>query len=402
MGKQLRFGGAVAIGLASMVGAGLFVVFREAYAITPAGFFLALAIAALIAALNAASIYSLASENDRAGGVYSYARRYLSPSISFTAGLAFTLGKIGSVAAIALVFAEYVAQGSRPVAVASIAVMTAINLLGINRTALTAGLIAGASLIFLAVVFTSGFILPDYENQPHRQYLLEGNLDAWNVLQAASVFFFAFAGYARVATLGNEVRDAKRNIPRAVALTLAIVTVLYFALAWQLERVFGQDLHALEQPIFKLAFAARPDFPQWLAVSVFALASLGSMLALLAGVARTAATMAEDGELPKRLSRRNRFGSPLVAQLTIATTASALVFLPDLTWVVGFSSFCVLLYYAIGHLAAMRQARQNKLVTITGMLLCVILAICVPGPAVLAGTALLVLALSFKRVSRAL
>lgn len=400
MSKQLRFGGAVAIGLASMIGAGVFVVFREAYAITPAGFFVALALAALIAALNAATIFSLASENDRAGGVYSYARRYLSRSISFIAGISFTLGKIGSIAAIALVFSEYVAQGSKLLAILAIAVMTFINLLGINRTALAAGLIAGTSLVFLTVVFASAFTLADYENQPQRQYLLEGNFDAWNILQAASVFFFAFAGYARVATLGSEVRDAKRSIPKAIALTLGIVTLLYFAMAWQLERVFGQDLHALEQPIFKLAFAALPQFPHWIAIPVFASAALGSMLALLAGVSRTASTMAEDGELPKKLASRNRFGTPALAELAIATIASALVFLPDLTWVVGFSSCYVLLYYAIGHLAAMRQARQSKVVTVTGMLLCVGLALAVPGPAVLAGAALLVLALLIRRVAR--
>lgn len=401
MTGQLRLGGAIAIGLASMLGAGVFVVFREGYAISPAGFFLSITLGALVAALNARSVYQLAKHIDRPGGVYAYSRVLLSERTSFIAGVAFVLGKIASIAAIGLVFAEYVAEGNRLVAVSVILLLAAVNLAGINRTASVAAVISAVTLAFLGATFSFGFTVSSYADTPHREYLLAGNFDAWHILQAAAIFFFAFAGYARVATLGNEVREAKRNIPRAIIISLSIVTALYFAIGWQLERVFGQDLHVLTLPIQKLAKLAMPALPEWAGLLAVSLATLGSLLALLAGVSRTFATMAEDREAPAFLSKRNRFKAPLWAELAIAFSACGLVFLPSLSWVVGFSSFNVLLYYAIGHLCALKQNGKAKPVAAIGLALNIALALCVPGPAVLFGSALLLTALALRRLLRA-
>lgn len=367
-----------------MIGAGVFVVFREAYAITPGGYYLAFALAALVAALNATSVYRLATQIDRPGGIYAYSRQLVSKPASFLAGSAFTLGKIGSIAAIALVFAEYLADGSKLVAVVAIVSLTLVNLLGINRTALVAAVIASLSMLFLTITVVSSWQVPSYIDSPHREYFLQPNLDGWHVLQAAAIFFFAFAGYARVATLGNEVSKPKTNIPRAIAISLVVVVLLYFAIGWQLERIFGQDLHVLQTPVARLAELAVPWIPAVMVQLIVSVAALGSMLALLAGVSRTVSTMAEDREVPQVLSKRNRFGAPLRAELAIAISACALVFLPTLTWVVGVSSFCVLVYYAIGHIAALKQKQQPQVISLLGLLLCVALVVSIDWPTALA------------------
>jgi APA family basic amino acid/polyamine antiporter len=113
--------------------------------------------------------------------------------------------------------------------------------------------------------------------------------------------------------------------------------------------------------------------------------------------------MAEDAELPQVFGKRNRFGSPWLAEVLIAAGAIILLYSnPYWQWMVGFSSFSVLLYYAIGHVAAFRLSRESKsnvqIVQILGFVLCCALLLAVPGPAVLVSSGILAVALLVRWV----
>lgn len=393
--QQIGLFGAVAIGFASMLGAGVFNVFGAAADKTSA-LFTALFLAALVATLNATSVYQLAKRTSRPGGIYSYARVEWNDTASFIAGLAFVFGKIGSIAAIAYVFGVYVyPEQGLATAAAAIVLLALLNILGINRTALVAAILAIATTAYLLITTTAGIsnaqaVVPQVE-------LFAGPA---GILSAASLIFFAFAGYARVATLGDEVRDPLKNIPRAIAITLIGVLFIYLLVAISLTMTFDGDLDHVSRPF---ALMGSLVFPGWVTLLVVAGASLGSMLALLAGVSRTAATMAEDAELPKLFAKRNRFGSPWFAEVLIAGGAIALLYFnPYWQWMVGFSSFSVLLYYAIGHVAAFRVARQSapksRPIQIVGFILCVALLLAVPGPAIWVSSSILAVALLLRWV----
>ena len=358
--KQIGLAGTLAIGLASMLGAGVFVVFRDAYNFAGEWLYAALALAALVASLNAASVYQLARQIDRPGGTYAYARVYRSETWSFLAGFAFVFGKIGSIAAIALVFGEYAWPAQKQLAaVLAILVMVIVNVLGIQRTAGVAAVLSVITTGFLIFTIVAGSSpLAGLPRQFATYLPLElPTLPGWGIVTGASLIFFAFAGYARVATLGNEVRDAKKNIPKAIALSLGGVLVIYLLLTTMLIKVLGEKLATSEAP-FIAYFNALGFHLDWLVLAVASVASLGSILALLAGVSRTAAEMSSDRELPKFFEARNRFGSPWVAEVVIAVGASALVFVGDLSSVIGFSSFSVLFYYAVAHLSALAQPTE--------------------------------------------
>lgn len=403
--NQLRLGGAIFIGLASMLGAGVFVVFRDAYAISAGLIFVAIAVAGVVAILNSASVYRLAQAVDRPGGVYAYSRVYLNDSASFLSGFAFVFGKIGSIAAIAMVFTEYVLpeQGIWPSALAII-VLAAINISGIQRTAAVATVLAVTTFTFLAVVIVASFTSIETTLGLQVALMAETELPSLlAILQGASVVFFAFAGYARVATLGNEVAEPRRNIPRAIVVSLGLVLVIYVLLALALLTKLGPLIATIQAPIGYVATQSIAGLPFWVPASVAALASLGSMLALLAGVSRTAASMSEDLELPKVFARRNAKGSPWVAEVVIAAGAIALTSAGNLSWVIGFSSFSVLFYYAVGHLAAYRQVKSfglQRLVAILGFVLCAALSFAVPGPAALVSVVILGFALVARKLFR--
>jgi APA family basic amino acid/polyamine antiporter len=386
----LSLSDAVFIGIAAMLGAGVFVVFGPAGDLAGNLLPLAILIAALVAYLNAASISQLARELPVLGGAYAYGRHHLGHGWGFTAGIAFLVGKIGSAAAIALTFGSYLLpQHATLVALGGIAAMAGINILGVNRTAFGSKIIGSITLIFLLALAVAAFWA---EPQPSAS-LAAGS--APGVLTAAALFFFAFAGYARVATLGGEVKDASRNIPRAIAISLAIVLASYLLLAGALQYQLGVALSGTVTPLADLA--SRTGLMPVAAVAIFAaVAALGSLLALLAGMSRTAAAMAQDGELPRGLAREAKSGAPWLAETLIAALAALLVLTGDVVWAIGVSAFAVLSYYAIANLAAYRQpaaiAGRAKWLNLLGLCICLVLAGSVPPASIALGAGTVVLA----------
>lgn len=374
MKRQLSQLDAVFIGLAAMLGAGVFVVFGPAAALAGSWLQFAIVLAAIVAYLNASTIAQLAAVVSRPGGTYAYGRHYLSENWGFLAGAAFLMGKIGSAAAIALVFASYLTPGIEILTASlAIVVMALINILGVNRTAFGSKILAGITIAFLVVLVVAAAFAPA------TNVWLEPPTGI-GVLTAASLFFFAFAGYARVATLGDEVVDSRRNVPRAIIISLGIVFVIYLSLGWLVENRLGTLVIGSVTPLADLSAVA---FGSGAFVFVFAaVAALGSLLALLAGMSRTAATMAEDGELPKVLATRSKNGTPWIAEWFIALISVLLAASGSFALTIGLSSFAILVYYAIANLAAYRQpaveAKRSKVWNIFGLLLCLLLAFSVP------------------------
>lgn len=396
--QKLTLTDAVFIGLAAMLGAGVFVVFGPAASYAGAALPLAILIAAIVAYLNAGSVAQLAKAVTRSGGGYSYARVYISKNFSFLAGSAFLVGKIGSSAAIALTVATYLTPDHVVLtAIGAVVVMTAINLAGINRTALGSKVLATITIAFLLTLVIAGFALPAAAAQ------LETGSPI-GILSAAALFFFAFAGYARVATLGGEVQNSDRNVARAIWISFAIVLAIYLTLSLILTEKLGSNLAFTVTPLADLA--AKTFLGGGFVWLFAAFAGLGSLLALLAGMSRTAAEMALDLELPKPFAKRLSNNAPVVAELTIAGLVIVLVSTGGILLSLGISSFAVLLYYAITNFAAFRQPSADttrpKALNLLGLALCLLLALSVPFAGLVAGAGLLTGAMLLRWGLRAL
>ncbi len=381
-----------------MLGAGVFVIFGPAAYYAGSALPLSILLAALVAYLNAGSVAQLAAVVERSGGGYAYARVYVSKNFGFLAGSSFLVGKIGSSAAIALTVATYLAPNHALVtAIGAVILMTTINLAGINRTAAGSKILATITIIFLATLVFAAISLPvATTSMPSGTPI--------GVLSAAALFFFAFAGYARVATLGGEIRHSTRNVAKAIWISLATVLGIYLTLSLVLTNKLGADLPLTVTPLADLA--ART----WLGgeyIWIFAaIAGLGSLLALLAGMSRTAAEMASDGELPNAFAKKLPNGTPIFAELVVASMAIALVATGGIMLSLGISSFAVLLYYAITNFAAFRQplaeTKRSKLLNLLGLALCLLLAMSVPIEGLIAGTSILTLVMLLRWGLRAL
>ncbi|WP_327325457.1 amino acid permease [Streptomyces sp. NBC_01210] len=391
---------AVVIGLGSMVGAGIFVALGPAASAAGSGLLLGLALAAVVAYCNAMSSARLAALYPASGGTYVYGRERLGAFWGYLAGWAFVVGKTASCAAMALTVGAYAWPGqAHAVAVAAVVALTAVNYGGIQKSAwLTRAIVAVVLAVLAAVVVVSlGSGAADFERLD-----VGADASAGGVLQAAGLLFFAFAGYARIATLGEEVRDPARTIPRAVPLALGIALVVYVCVAVSVLSVLGAgDLGRATAP---LSDAVRAAGAQWLAPVVrvgAAVAALGSLLALILGVSRTTLAMARDGHLPEALAAVHpRFQVPHRAELAVGAVVAVMAATADVRGAIGFSSFGVLVYYTIANASAWTLSSRSRVVASTGLVGCLVLAFALPLSSVAAGAAVLAVGAAVYGVRR--
>ncbi|MFD9102317.1 APC family permease [Streptomyces virginiae] len=397
--RTLGVSDAVVVGLGAMVGAGVFAAFAPAAAAAGGALLGALAVAALVAYCNADSSARLAARYPASGGTYVYGRERLGPFWGYLAGWGFVIGKTASCAAMALTVGAYVWPGhEHAVAVAAVVAVTAAGYGGVQKSARIARLIVAAVLSVLAAVvvvcLSSGAAASERLGGP--------DWTVFGLLQGAGLLFFAFAGYARITTLGEEVRDPERTIPRAVPIALGIALLVYAAVAVALLSVLGVE--ALAASSAPLADAVRAAGAAELAPVVrvgAALAALGSLLALVLGVSRTVLAMARDGHLPRALAAVHpRHQVPHHAELAVGAVVAVLAATADLRGAIGFSSFGVLAYYAIANASAwtLDSGVKGRAVAAVGLSGCVVLACALPLASVVAGAAVLALGAAAYRV----
>ncbi|MFE7620948.1 APC family permease [Streptomyces sp. NPDC057496] len=391
--RRLGVFDAVVIGLGSMIGAGVFVAPAPAAGAAGSGLLIGLVLAAVVAYCNATSSARLAARHPESGGTYVYGRERLGDFWGHLAGWGFIIGKTASCAAMSLVVGSYVWPGREHlVAVAAVVALTALNCVGVHRSARLTRVVVAFVLAVLAAVVAAGL---GGGTADAGRLAVGADATVGGVLQAAGLLFFAFAGYARIATLGEEVRDPRRTIPRAIPLALGIALFVYAAVAVTLLAVLGPD--RLAHSPAPLAEAARAAGVPGLVPVVragAAVAALGSLLALVLGVSRTVLAMARDRHLPHALAAVHpRFGVPHRAELVVGAVVAVVAATADVRGAIGFSSFGVLVYYAVANASAWTlgpdEGRPPRAVPVIGLAGCLLLAFALPSASVVSGAAVL-------------
>ena len=404
LARRLTTADAVTIGLSSMIGAGVFAAVGPAAAVAGTWLLVGLLLAAGVAFCNATSSAQLAALYPESGGTYVYARRRLGDYWGFLAGWGFIVGKSASLAAMALTFGAYVAPGlARPLAIAAVLALTIVNYFGVHKTARLALVIVVLVLVVLSVVVAASLTGGQSSTRNLTTAAPGGVL---GVLRAAGLLFFAFAGYARIATLGEEVRDPNVTIPRAIPIALGIVVLVYLiVMGTALLAVGPQALGEAQAPLAAAVAAGR-----WSEVAPVvrigaAVASAGVLLSLLAGVSRTTLSMARRREMPSLLDAVHPVHrTPHRAEFTAAAVVCMVVAVADLRGAIGFSSFAVLTYYGLANASAWTlsedERRWPRWVAGAGVTGCLLLAFTLPIGAVVGGTGLLVLGSVVWRTTR--
>jgi APA family basic amino acid/polyamine antiporter len=349
----------------------------------------------VVAVCNALSSAQLAALHPSSGGAYVYGRERLGPTWGFLAGWGFVFGKTASCAAMALAIGSYLAPSyAKAIALGSVVVMSVTNYLGVTRTAKTVSILVPSVVAVLLLVVVGGFGSDAFDPASLWHPAPSG---ASGILQAGALIFFAFAGYARIGTLGEEVRRPERTIPRAMILAVAISLVLYTLVGVSALGTLGAErLSTSVSPLTEVTRVAGWGWADVLVRSTAVVAAGGALLTLLAGVSRTVFAMAQNRDLPRWLGAvHERRKTPYRAEIVVGVSVMVLLMLTNLLGAVGFSSFLVLWYYAVANLAALRltptERRWPRFLSGLGLVGCLALGLSLAPLTVVAGAGVLLL-----------
>ena len=418
--RTVHLRGAVLLGLGSILGTGVFVSLGLAAGIAGPAAILGTILAALLAGANGLSSAQLAAIHPVSGGTYEYGYRVLRPVLGFAAGWMFLIAKSASAATAALGFAGYLLEAFpslpwAPRIVAELAVLglTLIVLGGVRRSNRANVVLVGLAVTALVAFVVAGAPRASEHAGEHLAPFFApegGESPLGALLHATALLFVAYTGYGRIATLGEEVREPRRVIPRAIAVTLAVslalyATVMTVAVAAVGAPTFAEATRGEAAPLEVVARAfGVPGVPELVAVGAVT-ALLGVLLNLILGLSRVLLAMGRRGDMPSLLARIDETGeTPRPAVWAVAAGIAGLVLLGDirLTW--SLSAFTVLVYYALTNLSALQLSNEERFfprwVSWAGLLGCLSLAFWVESGVWLSGLGLLVVGLVWHGVAR--
>ena len=395
LNRELGLGGAIVTGLGSILGTGAFVSIGLASGQWGDAVLFAIPIAGLVAVFNGLSSAYLAGRFPVAGGTYEFAYETLGPVAGFSAGWMFLLAKTASAASAALGIALYLsAANARVIALAAVGLVTILVASGLRRTTAINILLVSVTVFGLLAFSFAGL------SGANAGWLPVGVVsDGKGVLAAVAFLFVAYTGYGRVATLGEEVKEPARTIPRAVIVTLLAAAFLYMAVELG-GRALGGPNWGSPLALEGLTPASLLDDPYRNIVTVGAVtAMIGVLLNLILGLSRVWLAMGRRGDMPTRLSHLDGRTQPLSAVLLSGATVALVSLVGDIRLAWSFSAFTVLLYYGITNLAAIRLDIR-RWTAWAGLGSCVLLSFFVSIQVWLVGTGLVLLGLIWHRLRR--
>jgi APA family basic amino acid/polyamine antiporter len=393
LGRSIGVVDAVLLGLGAMLGAGVFTALAPAAAAAGPWLPLALTLAAAVATCNAFSAADLATAHPESGGTYVYATARLGRWPGRVAGVAFVAGKTCSAAAAAGALGGYLLpRHAAAVAVLTVAVVTAVNVAGVRWTVTANRVLVAAVLAVLAFVIAAGLASPA---PPPAEVAAAPAGGAYGVLTAAGLLFFAFAGYARIATLGEEVRNPGRTLRLAIPLALGVALAVYLLTALAALHALGPaGLSGSTAPLADVVAASPAARLTPMVRAGAAVAMVSVLLTVLVAISRTVLAMARRADLPRSLAAIGGRGTPWRADLAGGTVAAVVAVLAGPVAAIALSACCVLVYYAITNAAALRLPsagrRWPRWTAYLGVAGCAVLAVSLPWQRVLTTAAVLV------------
>jgi APA family basic amino acid/polyamine antiporter len=335
-------------------------------------------LAAMIALLTALSFAQLTTWQPVEGSGYEYVRQLVSPFAGFLSGRMWMIGNTFAGAAVSLGFGYYLAAAFPwlPVNVVAAVIclgFTTLNFVGIRQSAMLNNVLVVVKLIVLGFFVAFGLFFVNTSNFLPFQPFSSG------VLFGAYYIFFAFAGFARATIIAEEVKDAKRNVPRAVGLSLAISTVVYILVGIVAVGLVGSKNLAASNSPLTFAIGASGSSLAMQVVSVGGLVATASVLLTgILGVSRMAFSMSRRNDLPRRLNLLSaRFGTPYVSIWIVGVVMALLALFVDLQGVVVVSTFALLFWYVLVNLAAFRLKCEKRVcprwLPVLGLSTCLVL-----------------------------
>lgn len=389
--RSLTLKDAVGIGLGAIVGAGIFVVTGIAAGVSGPAFLIGLLIAGVIATCNALSSAQLAAIYPESGGTYEYGYILINPTVGFSAGWMFLISKLAAAGVVAIGFGSYFYQLvpiASPMSFSVLAIigLTLANYFGIKKAGILNLVIVSVTLGSLLYLVFSGIPQVKAENfKPFAPFGMQG------IAEAAALLFFAFTGYARIATLAEEVSEPKKTIPKAIIITIITAIVLYVAISIVAIGVIGTEhMAGSTSPLQVVADALSAPAISIVVTIGASTAMLGVLLSQILGISRMMLAMGRRYDLPPVFQRiHSRYRIPHIGILLTGIIILLLTLLGSFEFIVRAATFTILLYYSITNIAAIKQPKKDrmygKLIPIFGLIGCLAMSVSLPLNVIISG-----------------
>ena len=400
--RVLGLNDAIGVGLGAIIGAGIFVVTGVAAGVSGASFIVGLMIAGLIASFNGLSSAQLAAVYPQSGGTYEYGYQLLNPSFGFSAGWMFIISKLSAAGIVAIGFGSYFHQlvpAFTPLtySIVAVVVLTIANLVGIKKAGTVNQIIVLVTLLSLLYFIVGGIGSVKASNfTPFAPFGIMG------IAESTAILFFAFTGYARIATLAEEVVEPKKTIPRAVIITITSAIVLYAAVSVVATGAIGAEGMSQSKSPLQVASEAMSAPAISVIITIGAsTAMLGVLLSQILGISRMLLAMGRRNDLPHLFEKiHSKTSVPHIGILFTSVVILAITTLGTFDFVVRAATFTILLYYSITNIAAIRQPNQQQLyskaVPYLGLVGCIAMSISLPLSVIISGVALLAIGFAMR------
>lgn len=397
---------AVGVGLGAIIGAGIFVVTGVAAGVAGASFIIGLMIAGVVASFNGLSSAQLATVYPQSGGTYEYGYRLLNPFLGFSAGWMFLLSKMSAAGIVAIGFGSYFYQ-LLPVftpmqySVGAVVMLTIANLWGIQKAGAINNIIVLVTILSLLYFVFGGIGSVKIDNfKPFAPSGLMG------IAESTAILFFAFTGYARIATLAEEVLEPKKTIPRAIIITILTAIVLYAAVSVVAVGTIGPAIMSESpSPLQVAALSMRAPGMNTLVTLGASTAMLGVLLSQIMGISRMLLAMGRRSDLPVFFIRiHTKTHVPHIGIVLTGVIILIITVAGSFEFVVRAATFTILLYYSITNLAAIKQTSDEQLygryIPVLGLIGCLAMSVSLPLNVIISGLMLLLVGFLVRFIVR--
>ncbi len=375
--RTLTLKSSIYLGLSSMIGAGLFNNIATTAKISSYGSILGLLLASTLAIANASSSAQLSSLFPKTGGTYLYANELLGKPYAVVAGTVFIIGKTISCVAIALTVGNYISSVyGKEIGVVLCLLVFLLSFSGIHKTAEIAKwfvLIIFGLLLFYAFSIIStpniNLSIPVFES-----------VSVDNILLSASIWFFAFTGYSRLATFGEEIKNPKEIIPTAIFTGLGVTILLYFGVTWLTLSIINPEfIMNSKTPLLVAMDVSRFSEFSFLIVFASTIAMVSVFLALMPGISRVYVALSRDRILPNAFSKiHKKFNSAYFSEGFVLISVIVGIYSFDVVKSIELSSFFILIYYAITNFCVIKLEKEDRLyslaIAVYGFTICLVFA----------------------------
>jgi amino acid transporter len=358
----------VIYGVGDILGAGIYAIVGKIAGLSGSAVWISFSVAMVVAALTALSYAELSGRFPKSGGVaYFVQKAFRIDWLSLLVGWLMFCTCLVSMATLSKAFAGYLTAFApmlpdSAIILALFLVLALVNFWGMRESSglnifCTTLEVSGLFLVIVvALLFLSGGDGAAVAPVPTDQGL------EWNfILQGAALAFYAFIGFEDIANVSEEVKDAERNVPKAILLSLGIAGIIYISVSWLAVRVISSTvLAASSAPLLEVVRRAQPEFPPVIFSVIALFAVLNTTLLNFVTASRLLFGMSREGLLPAWLGKLHpKRATPHRTFLIILPIAIFLALSGTLQFLAGTTATLILAMFCLVNLSLLLIKRRE-------------------------------------------